>query len=149
MRVTRHTDYALRVLMFLGLKPIGQLSTIKEIAERYGISDNHLMKVVHQLGQHGFITTVRGRQGGIRLARAVADINLGAVVRATESDLDIVECFSPARNTCRIAPLCALTGIFSEALGAFLAVLDGYSLADILGPSSDLAALLGVEAKKA
>ncbi len=108
MRFTRYTDYALRVLMYLGLKPEDELATIREIAESYDISENHLMKVAHRLGQNGYIVTVRGRQGGLRLAKAPAAINLGDVVRHCEDDLRIVECFDPETNTCPIAGVCAL-----------------------------------------
>lgn len=142
MRFTRQTDYALRVLMFLGLKPEGELSTIREIADRYGISENHLMKVVHRLGQEGLIETVRGRQGGMRLAMAPEQIPLGDTVRRFEEDMRIVECFDPARNTCAIAPVCALSGILREALGQFMAVLDRYTLRDLLMPRGALAQVL-------
>jgi Rrf2 family transcriptional regulator, nitric oxide-sensitive transcriptional repressor len=138
MRFTLHTDYALRVLMYLGAKPGGDLATVKEISSGYDISENHLMKVVHRLGQSGFIITVRGRQGGMRLARAPADINVGAVVRACEDDMRIVECFNPETNTCPIATACALPAILDEALSAFTAVLDRYTLADLLKPRTAL-----------
>lgn len=141
MRFTRYTDYALRVLMYLGRKG-DDLSTIKEIASRYGISENHLMKVVHQLGRHGYITTIRGRQGGLRLAAAPDAINIGEVVRATEDDLRIVECFDSRSNTCPIAGVCGLAGTFDEALAAFLAVLDRKTLADVLGKSPGLGKVL-------
>lgn len=142
VRLTRYTDYALRVLIFLGLKPVGELSRIKEIADRYGISENHLMKVVHQLGQLGLIETVRGRHGGIRLSRAPGQINLGEAIRPCEDDTRLVECFDPATNTCPIAGVCALTPILEEALSAFWQVLDRYTLADLLGPRRDLGAIL-------
>lgn len=146
MRFTRYTDYAFRVLMYLGLKDDGALVTIKEIAKRYGISENHLTKVVHQLGQNGFVTTVRGRQGGIRLAALPAAINVGDVVRRCEDDLRIVECFDPKTNTCTIAGACALPPILDEALAAFLAVLDRYSLADLLRPRQGLREILSPSA---
>ncbi|NKB58414.1 MAG: Rrf2 family transcriptional regulator [Alphaproteobacteria bacterium] len=142
MRFTRYTDYSFRVLMYLGVKPADELSTIKEIADRYGISENHLMKVVHQLGRHGFVTTVRGRQGGLALARAPVEINLGDVVRRCEEDLDLVECFNEETNRCAISPVCAFAGVVGEALEAFLAVFDGYTLADILAPRDGLISLL-------
>ncbi len=142
MRFTRHTDYALRVLMYLGLKPEQELATIGEIADRYEVSENHLMKVVHRLGQHGFIETVRGRQGGIRLAQAPHMIGIGDVVRRCEDDLRVVECFDPNTNTCRIASVCALPMVLDEALAAFFAVLDRFTLADLLKSRLDLAALL-------
>ncbi len=141
MRFTRYTDYALRVLMYLGRKGEG-LSTIKEIAARYGISENHLMKVVHQLGRDGYITTVRGRQGGMRLAAAPEDICIGAVVRSTEDDLRIVECFHDETNACPITGVCGLSGMIDEALAAFLAVLDQKSLADVLDRSRGLGKVL-------
>lgn len=142
MRFTRYTDFAMRVLMYLGLREEGNMSTIKEIAERYDISENHLMKVVHQLGRHGFVTTVRGRQGGMKLAQAPSAINLGDVVRRCEEDMRLVECFDATTNTCPIADICALPPILDEALDAFLGVLDKYTLRDILAPSSQLSAIL-------
>lgn len=146
MRFTRYTDYALRVLMYLGLKAPGELATIREIGERYGISQNHLMKVVHRLGQEGYVETLRGRQGGLRLARDPAAINIGEVVRRCEDDLRLVECFDPATNSCPIAPVCALPALLDEALAAFLAVLDRHSLADLLVPHFELAEILRPEA---
>lgn len=142
MRFTRYTDYSFRVLMYLAIKPAGELSTIKEIAGRYGISESHLMKVVHQLGRHGFVNTVRGRQGGLALAREPGEINLGDVVRQCEEDLDLVECFNDETNRCAISPVCALAGVIDEALEAFLAVFDNYTLADILAPRDGLISLL-------
>ncbi len=142
MRFTRYTDYALRVLTYLGLKDAENLSTIKEIAGRYGISENHLMKVVHRLGQTGYVETVRGRGGGIRLARAPEEIVIGGVVRDCEDDLRIVECFDPVTNTCPITAACALPAILDQALSAFLVVLDKYTLADLLRPRAGLAEIL-------
>ena len=132
MHLTLHTDYALRILMLLALEPDG-VHTIEEVARRYGISRNHLMKVTQTLTQAGFVDGQRGRGGGLRLARAAATVNLGAVVRATEDGFTLVECFAPASNTCVLAPACGLAGPLAEALAAFLAVLDGYSLADLAG----------------
>lgn len=143
MRLTLFTDYALRVLMYLGLKR-GELATIREIAERYRISENHLMKVVHQLGRDGFVETVRGRQGGIALARPADEINIGDMVRRYEDDLRLVECFERRTNTCPIAGACSLTGVFDDALGAFLSVLDRKTLADILKSSPAIGRKLGV-----
>lgn len=136
MRLTRYTDYAMRVLIHLGSHP-DRLCSIAEIARAYGISQNHLMKVVHDLGKSGYVTSVRGRSGGIRLARPADAINVGAVVRHTEDDFDLVECAA-----CVIAPACGLTGVLGEALAAFLAVLDRYSLADLLTRRADIARLL-------
>lgn len=131
MRLTQYTDYSFRVLIYLAARPAGELATIREIAERYAISENHLMKVVHQLGRHGFVRTVRGRQGGLALARDPADIGLGAVVRRCEPDMNMVECFDEAANRCALTPACALAGIMGEARDALLAVFDRYTLADI------------------
>jgi len=142
VRFTRHTDYALRVLMYLGLKAPEELSTIREIATRFDISENHLMKVVNRLGQMGVVETIRGRQGGIRLALSPEQIALGDTVRRCEDDMRVVECFDPATNTCPIASVCALPAILDEALGAFMAVLDRYTLADLLRPRSGLALVL-------
>ena len=126
MRLKSYTDYALRVLMHLAAKP-DRLSSIAEIARTYRISHNHLMKVVQDLRKEGFLDAVRGRTGGVRLARPAAEISVGQVVRHTESGFDLVDC-----GSCVIAPACALTAALYEARNAFFAVLDGYSLADLV-----------------
>ena len=144
MRFTRHADYALRVLIYVGLKG-ERLSTIAEIAARYRISENHLMKVVHRLAQGGYVTTTRGRAGGVRLAAPPETINLGAVVRWCEDDLRLVECFDPATNTCPIAGVCGLTQTIGEALAAFFAVLESKTLADVLQASPDVKRTLAIE----
>ena len=130
MRLTVLTDYSLRVLMYVGALP-RRLVTIQEIAQGYGISENHLMKVVHGLAQHGFIETVRGRGGGFRLARPATEITVGAVIRAVEDDFALVECFS-TDNTCRITPVCRLRGALQQALGAYFEVLDNWTLAELV-----------------
>ncbi|MDR9425807.1 MAG: Rrf2 family transcriptional regulator [Marinobacter sp.] len=130
MHITRYTDYSLRVLIYLAAEG-DRLATIQEIADSYDISKNHLMKVVHQLNKKGYIETIRGKNGGMRLHRAPEEINIGILVRETEQDLNIVECFS-SRNTCKITPVCGLKSMFNEALKAFLEVLDQYTLADIV-----------------
>jgi Rrf2 family nitric oxide-sensitive transcriptional repressor len=140
MRLKTYTDYTLRVLIRLAVQPEG-LTTIAQIAENYEISENHLMKVVHQLGVAGYIEAVRGRNGGIRLAKSPADINVGEIVRHMEPDLDIVPCFN-ASSACIIEPACILKGALDEALDAFLDVLDHYTLADLVTPRRKLAALL-------
>jgi Rrf2 family nitric oxide-sensitive transcriptional repressor len=132
MRLTRYTDYAMRVLMYLGVQP-DKVCSIAEIARAYGISHNHLTKVAHDLGRAGYVEGVRGRTGGIRLARAAERINVGAVVRQTEHGFDLADC-----GSCIIAPACGLTGVLDEALAAFLAVLDRYTLADLLAKQSRL-----------
>ncbi|HSI65910.1 MAG TPA: Rrf2 family transcriptional regulator [Planococcus sp. (in: firmicutes)] len=132
MRLTMYTDFSLRVLLYLGTKEEGKLSTIQEISDAYSISKNHLMKVTFELGKAGFIHTVRGRGGGIRLADLPENINIGKVVRKMEDDFHLVECFDPEHNRCPIAPICGLRGVLGQALQAYLAVLDGYTLQDLL-----------------
>jgi Rrf2 family nitric oxide-sensitive transcriptional repressor len=132
VRLTLHTDFALRLLMLLGLEP-DEMHTVEEVAQRYGISRNHLNKVAQTLTQAGFIASVRGRGGGLRLARKPERVNLGAVVRATEDSFTLVECFDPDRNTCILTPACGLRSPLEEALLAFLSVLDRYTLADLIG----------------
>jgi Rrf2 family nitric oxide-sensitive transcriptional repressor len=131
MRLTSYTDYALRTLIFLGLNR-DRLVTIQDIAELHGISKNHLMKVVHQLGVNGFVDTVRGRNGGMRLKREPAEINVGEVVRDTETDFFMAECFDPDNVGCAYSASCTLKGVLSEATAAYLKVLDGVTLADLL-----------------
>lgn len=131
MRLTDYTDYALRVLMYVGAQP-GRLATVQEIAANHGISRNHLTKVVHRLGQAGLVETVRGRTGGVRLACDPATISLGSVVRLTEPDFIMVECFDDERNTCRLSPTCVLKYALGRATGAYLHELDGISLASVL-----------------
>lgn len=145
MRFTLHTDYALRVLMYLGSEPGDGLATIKAISRGYGISENHLMKVVNRLAQAGFISTVRGRNGGVRLAREPTAINVGAVVRACEDDMRIVECFDPTTNTCPIASACTLPAVLDEALVAFNQVLDRYTLEDLIKPRAALWSILDID----
>ena len=125
MKLTRYTDYALRVLMHLAAEP-DRLSSIAVMARRYSVSRNHLMKVVHDLRKAGYLSAVRGRSGGVRLARPPAEIKVGEVIRHTEEGLALVDCAS-----CMLAPACGLTGILADALRAFLAVLDSYTLADL------------------
>lgn len=136
MRLTRYTDYSLRVLTHVAAHP-NRLCSIAEIAGAYGISQNHLMKVVNDLARAGFVHGVRGRGGGVRLARPAAEIGLGQVVRHTEEGFDLVDC-----GDCVIAPACGITGILGKALSAFMAVLDGHTLQDLMARGSDIAALL-------
>lgn len=130
MHITRYTDYSLRVLMYVALKG-EEISTIGEIAESYDISKNHLMKVVQELNAKGYLIAVRGKNGGLRLNGRAEDINIGGLVRDTEQDLAIVDCFNGAQG-CAITPACHLKAVFAEALEAFFNVLDQYSLADLL-----------------
>lgn len=131
MRLTLHTDYSLRLLMLLAIEPDAR-HTIEEIARRYGISRNHMMKVAQTLTQAGFIESRRGRGGGLELARAPELIILGDVVRACEDSFALVECFDRERNTCIVTPSCGLRGPLEEALAAFHSVLDRYCLADLI-----------------
>jgi Rrf2 family nitric oxide-sensitive transcriptional repressor len=113
----------------------GELVTIQEVADAYGISKNHLMKVAFELGRKGYLETVRGRGGGLRLARAPEKINLGEVVRSMEGDFTVVECFDPKTDTCAITGPCRLRHALSRALKAFFCVLDEYTLADLAAPN--------------
>jgi Rrf2 family nitric oxide-sensitive transcriptional repressor len=132
MRLTNYTDYSLRVLIYLAMKPDNELSNIKEIAEVYNISKNHLMKVTFELGKMNVIETIRGRNGGIRLAHSPEDINIGEIVRKTEEDFHIVECFDDDKNQCVISPACGLKHILNKALLAYFEVLDQYTLSDLV-----------------
>lgn len=138
MQLTLHTDYSLRVLVYLTQKG-GEQATISEIADFYQISRNHLVKVVHHLAGKGFIHTTRGKHGGIRLARAPELIAVGDVVRQMEPNFDIVECFNANTPGCTVAPVCALKSVLYQANKEFLAVLDNYTLADAIrqGPEAE------------
>ena len=131
MRLTTFSDYTLRVLMFLAVER-DRLATIPEIAAAYGISENHLMKVVHQLARSGVIESVRGKGGGIRLMRDPAEIRLGQIVRTSEGQSAIVECLSDQPEACKIVPACRLAPILVRAFDALYATLDEYSLADLV-----------------
>lgn len=130
MRLTLHTDYALRVLLHAASAREG-LTSISDVAATHGISRNHLMKVVNQLANAGFLRTVRGRGGGFTLARPAADIRIGDVVRATEPDLHLADC-----GSCFVRIGCGLTPVLGEAMAAFLATLDRYTLADVAAGSA-------------
>lgn len=127
MRLTTYTDYALRSLMYLAVNR-DRLVTIQDIASLHSISKNHLTKVVHHLGQLGLVATIRGRNGGLKLGREPADINIGAVVRQTETDFHMAECFHRENNRCVYASACVLEGALTEATAAYLKVLDGVTL---------------------
>jgi len=141
MRLTKFTDYSLRVAIHLARHPDG-LTTIADIAHAYGIPATHLMKVVHRLAQCGYIVTVRGKGGGMRLAHPPDRINIGALVRDTEDNMDIAECFSTAHQDCPLLPACALKSVLAEARHHFLATLDRYRLSDIMGDALPLGTLL-------
>lgn len=143
MRLSAFSDYSLRVLMYLGAQT-DRLATIAEIAAAHDISKSHLMKVAHQLGRGGYIETVRGKGGGLRLAHEPQEIIVGEVIRQTESDFTLAECFSD-KSTCRIQGACCLPAILNEALKAMFLVLDGYTLADLLRTPSGLMPLAGCD----
>ena len=131
MRLTQYTDFALRMLMLLALEP-DEIHTVEEVARRYEISRHHLTKVAQRLVQTGFVCGLRGRGGGLRLALLPQEINLGAVVRATEDNFALVECFDKGRNQCVVTAACSLRGPLEDALHAFLRELDKQTLADLL-----------------
>lgn len=139
MKLTLYTDYSLRVLLYLAPQK-GGLASIGEIAQAYGISRNHLMKVVHNLGRANYVTSVRGRSGGIRLARSASEINVGAVVRTMEQDFGLVDC-----PNCRLMPTCGLRQVLGEAMAAFMKVLDNYSIQDLLSTHPGPLALFASE----
>ncbi|MBB6282536.1 nitric oxide-sensing transcriptional repressor NsrR [Geobacillus subterraneus] len=143
MQLTNYTEYALRVLLFLGTLDEGEKTNIKEISTAFSLSEHHLSKIVHELGKLGYIETIRGRNGGIRLAKRPEEIIIGAVVRETEDNLSLVECFAAHGNECVLTPACRLRFALREALEAFLRVLDAYTLADLLENRTSLRTLLG------
>lgn len=138
MRLTTMTDYSMRLLMYLGENP-DRLCTISEIAQAYEISQPHLMKVTNRLSRTGWIETIRGKNGGMRLAHKPVDIRVGAVVRDTENDLALVECMGD-KQQCTLIGRCTLPRILSGALTQFLEYLDQYTLADLLGPNGGMPA---------
>ncbi len=145
MRLTTFTDYCLRALIFVALKG-DELTTIDEIAEHHRINRNHLVKVVFRLGQLGYLQTSRGKGGGIRLANDPSELNLGRLVRQTEQDFALVECFPERDCLCVIEPACVLKSALHAALNAFFDVLDRYTIADLVKPSRNLVRLLTVPA---
>ena len=138
MRLAEYTDYTLRVLMYCAVRP-QQLVTISELAEHHGVSRNHLMKIVTDLGRQGVLKTTRGRGGGLRLLKDPAEIRVGDVVRASETDFRLVECFDAGNNQCTLSSSCRLKGVFNAALRAYFNELDGKTLADIAEPLSTVA----------
>lgn len=134
MRLTSYTDYALRTLMYLAINR-DHLTTIQDIADLHNISKNHLTKVAHQLGQLGLVETVRGRNGGLKLGREPDDINIGKVVRQTETDFYMAECFDRNNKSCTYSSGCTLKGVLSSATDAYLQVLDAVTLKDLIKKS--------------
>lgn len=141
MKLTSFTDYSLRVLIYLAVNE-GRKSTIAEIATVFGVSENHLVKIVHFLSRQGWIATVRGKGGGMTLSKAPQDICIGQVVRDTEGTAVPAECFEPGGGHCIIRGCCGLQGVFGEAVEAFYAVLDRYTLADVMSTPKVLAQVL-------
>ncbi|MBT6032369.1 MAG: Rrf2 family transcriptional regulator [Kordiimonadaceae bacterium] len=131
MRLTSFTDYSVRVLIYVSQKN-GDLASIREVSEAYDISRNHLMKVVHLLGKGGYLDTIRGKNGGFRLGKEPKDINIGALIRYTEDDLSIVECFSGTDGRCTLVNNCSFSHVMQEALQAFLSTADKYTLEDLV-----------------
>ncbi len=140
MRLAEYTDYSLRVLMYCAARP-QQRVTIAELAEHHGLSKNHLMKIVNDLARQGLLETTRGRGGGLRLLKDPAEIRIGAVVRAAETDFRLVECFDPDSNQCALSPSCRLKLLFDTALQAYFRTLDEATLADISPPAPSAAAV--------
>jgi Rrf2 family nitric oxide-sensitive transcriptional repressor len=144
MRLTTYTDYSLRLLIYVAA--CGEQSvTIAAVAESYGISRHHLVKVAHQLGVKGFLVTVRGKNGGIRLARPASAIVVADVVRAMEPDMAIAPCLHPDGGNCRIVPVCSLRGALKDARSAFLSVLEELTVADLSRSQKKLQALLQIQ----
>lgn len=142
MQLTTYTDYSIRVLIYLGTLDDRERSSIKEIASIYRISENHLGKIVFELGKLGLIKTIRGRNGGICLAKSPEEINLGWLVRQTEGNIALVECFNGKGNACMISPICTLKGVLLQAMQAFFSVLDTYTLADLITNKVELSGML-------
>jgi Rrf2 family nitric oxide-sensitive transcriptional repressor len=147
LRLTVYSDYSLRLLMYLAIRP-ERLSTVQEVARAYNISNNHLMKVVHALGRAGYVQTIRGRSGGIKLGRAAEAIGLGELIRHTEPDMDIVPCFEPENESCPLRRACRLKGALDRARLAFLSVLDEYTLADLTSAPGPMRSFLGLSAER-
>ena len=140
MRMTLHSDYALRMLVYLAMRP-DEVATASEIAAAYDLSRNHLLKVALNLRKGGFVETTRGRMGGLRLSKPASEMTVGQVVRFVEEDFALVECFRADGGNCVISPACRLKDIFHEALSAYLAVLEKYTLADVVGDRTALSLL--------
>jgi Rrf2 family transcriptional regulator, nitric oxide-sensitive transcriptional repressor len=143
MQLTRYTDYGLRTLIALALNP-GEWQTVTTVSEAYGISRHHLVKVVARLAERGYLETQRGKGGGMRLARAPAQIRIGAVVRDMEGELGVVECLEHGGGHCVITPACGLKGMLADATREFLAALDRHSLEDLREQRAPVARLLGI-----
>jgi Rrf2 family transcriptional regulator, nitric oxide-sensitive transcriptional repressor len=145
MNLTLFSDYSLRVLMFAALRP-GVSFSVDDVAEAYRLSRHHIAKVVNFLSQGGYLSAKRGRGGGIRLGREAGSIRIGALLRETETGPGLLECFDPQTNTCPLIKACRLKGVLAEAVTAFFAVLDGYTLADLVRRPQPLRDVLALSA---
>lgn len=141
MKLTSFTDYSIRLLMYVAINK-DDLVSVKEVAGVFNISKNHLMKIVHELGKEGYLETVRGKNGGFRIGKPPKDINMGKLVRFTEDDLNVVECFNEETNNCKIVNHCMFAGVLQMALDAFFDVLDGHNLDDLIEDKIFIASLL-------
>lgn len=145
MRIASYSDFALRLLMYAAVKHPAYV-TITEVSKAYGISKNHLMKITHELALAGYLDTLRGRNGGLRLAKPAKEINVGHVMRLTETGSALVECFDPATNRCVITPACKLRHVLHDALEAFFKKLEQTTLADLISDPRSLSALYRTKA---
>ena len=144
MQLKKYTDYALRVLIYTGTKPNNELASIREISEVFHISQHHLGKIVFELNKMGFLETIRGRNGGIRLAKPAEEINVGLLIRRLESDFNLLECFDRGTNHCVISPACTLKHTLNKALNAFFKVLEEYTIQDLINNEEELRELMGM-----
>jgi Rrf2 family transcriptional regulator, nitric oxide-sensitive transcriptional repressor len=147
MHITLYSDYSIRMLIYLGLRR-GHVVPIGEIAEAHRVSHHYLLKVASELSALGYIDSIRGRNGGVKLARAPSSINLGALMRSTEPAGGVLDCVTNAKADCMIVPACRLRSVLAEAEAAFYAILDRLTLADLLGPSAELGGLLSIDATR-
>lgn len=143
MQLTQFTDYSLRALIYITLRH--ESCTIRDITEAYGISSNHMVKIIHNLAKLGLIKTIRGKNGGILMASEPETINLGQLIAQLEPHFDLVPCFNQAKGNCCIAPTCRLKGVLHEAQAAFIGVLERYTLADVVNNKSELSVLLNIQ----
>ena len=143
MKLTKHTDYALRILIYSSLQPKERLLSIQEVTDVYELSRNHVMKIVQKLGQEGYLTTIRGKGGGFHLGRKPEEINLGELICKLEPSMKLVDCEEPV---CRISPACRLQSILAEAMNGFMDVLNSYTLADLVNNPKELSGLLAISA---